>query len=286
MSNLQVGYISGGSPNNNTIRIPSGQLLMLEGNLQVPIWTTASRPASPNIGFVGYNSTLGIFEIYKGSTDGWVSAGASAAPDGSSISKAATSGLQLKTDYPSKTNGLYWIKSSLMPNALQMYVDMVEDGGGYDFYNITGGPSVSYITETHGGTSLGLPLWEGRSPGCWLAASKAVAYFDNANFSSYWQGCGHVYKPAGGGNYTGCIMRSSYYGGNNCGDWRVASGQRWWIRNTTHSEPNGDYNGNGFLRIYGGQIGNPFDVNTNMGFNDGGAYAIGNRYLVSTNTKT
>ena len=81
-------------------------------------------------------------------------------------------------------------------------------------------------------------------------------------------------------------MRSGYYGGNNCGEWRVRSGQRWWIRDNNHSEPNGDYNGNGFLRIYGGSRPNGTNISTSMGYNDGGAYGIGSRYLLSTNTKT
>ena len=117
-------------------------------------------------------------------------------------------------------------------------------------------------------------------------AARAVQQFDNGNFNSYWEGVGHVYKPNGGGNYTGCKMRSGYYGGNNCGEWRVRSGQRWWIRDNNHSEPNGDYNGNGFLRIYGGSRPNGTNISTSMGYNDGGAYGIGSRYLLSTNTKT
>ena len=174
-----------------------------------------------------------------------------------------------------------------MPNALQMYVDTTYDGGGYDFYATKGsGPSVSYVTDNHAGVSLGLGLWEGRSRNCWLAATYAVQALDSGNFNSYWEGVGHVYKPNGGGNYTGCIMRSSYYGGNNCNEWRVATGNRWWIRDSTHSEPNGDYSGNGFQRIYGGSRPSVGSVSTNMGYNDGWAYSIGNYYLLSTNAKT
>ena len=117
-----------------------------------------------------------------------------------------------------------------MPNALQMYVDTTYDGGGYDFYATKGsGPSVSYITDNHAGVALGLGMWEGRSRNCWLAATSAVNSLDSGNFNSYWEGVGHVYKPNGGGNYSGCIMRSSYYGVYICSDGRVASGYRWWI---------------------------------------------------------
>ena len=174
-----------------------------------------------------------------------------------------------------------------MPQALQMYVDTTYDGGGYDFYATKGsGPNVSRITDSHAGIPLGLEMWEGRSRNCWLAATQAVNSLDSGNFNSYWEGVGHVYKPNGGGNYTGCIMRSSYYGGNNCNEWRVATGNRWWIRDSTHSEPNGDYSGNGFQRIYGGSRPSVGSVSTNMGYNDGWAYSIGNYYLLSTNAKT
>ena len=284
MSTLQVRNIQGLSNFSNEVTLPNGHTLKIDGHLDVPTWNNSTRPSSPNTGFLGYNSEEEALEIYNGTE--WQSAG-SAKLDGSSPEKASTSGLQLVTDNPGLSNGLYWIKSGSMPNALQMYVDTTYDGGGYDFYATKGsGPSVSYITDNHAGVSLGLGMWEGRSRNCWLAATNAVNALDSGNFNSYWEGVGHVYKPNGGGNYTGCIMRSSYYGGNNCNDWRVATGNRWWIRDSTHSEPNGDYSGNGFQRIYSGNRPSVGSVSTNMGFNDGWAYSVGNYYLLSTNTKT
>ena len=284
MSTLQVRNIQGLSNYSNEVTLPNGHTLKIDGHLDVPTWNNSTRPTSPNVGFLGYNSEEEALEIYNGTE--WQSAG-SAKLDGSSPEKASSSGLQLVTDNPGLANGLYWIKSGSMPNALQMYVDTTYDGGGYDFYATKGsGPSVSYITDNHAGVSLGLGMWEGRSRNCWLAACNAVNSLDSGNFNSYWEGVGHVYKPNGGGNYTGCIMRSSYYGGNNCNDWRVATGNRWWIRDSTHSEPNGDYSGNGFQRIYSGNRPSVGSVSTNMGFNDGWAYSVGNYYLLSTNTKT
>ena len=284
MSTLQVRNIQGLSNFSNEVTLPNGHTLRINGNLDVPTWNNSTRPSSPSTGFIGYNSEEEALEIYNGTE--WQSAG-SAKLDGSSPEKASTSGLQLVTDNPGISSGLYWIKSSSMPNALQMYVDTTYDGGGYDFYATKGsGPSVSYVTDNHAGVSLGLGLWEGRSRNCWLAATYAVQALDSGNFASYWEGVGHVYKPNGGGNYTGCIMRSSYYGGNNCNEWRVATGNRWWIRDSTHSEPNGDYSGNGFQRIYGGSRPSVGSVSTNMGYNDGWAYSIGNYYLLSTNAKT
>ena len=43
------------------------------GYLQVPVGTTAQRPASPSIGMWRFNTTLGYLEVYNG-TD-WVKFG-------------------------------------------------------------------------------------------------------------------------------------------------------------------------------------------------------------------
>ena len=41
-----------------------------------PSWTTATRPASPAVGQMGYNTTTGLFDAYNGSA--WVSVATSA----------------------------------------------------------------------------------------------------------------------------------------------------------------------------------------------------------------
>lgn len=145
-------------------------------------------------------------------------------PDGSSAGNAAVSGVQLHTDYPSFPSGWYWIKTASMPSALQMYVDMTEDGGGYDFYIITAGPAVTLITETNGGTPLGLDLVMPRSKGHWKAMSNAVLAAIAANknggagYASFFQTTYGIYRTTnagnGGGNYTSKIMRHSSYGGS------------------------------------------------------------------------
>ena len=95
MSTLRLSQIEG---SNQTITIPSGHRVVIEGNFQVPLWTTASRPNSPATGFIGYNTEDETFEIYDGTE--WAIAGGSRAPDGSSPDKASTSGLQLATGFP------------------------------------------------------------------------------------------------------------------------------------------------------------------------------------------
>ena len=109
MSTLRLSQIEG---SNQTITVPSGHRVVIEGNFQVPLWTTAARPNSPATGFIGFNTEEETFEIYNGTE--WAIAGGSAAFDGSSPDKASTSGLQLATDFPSNSNGLYYIKSPTM----------------------------------------------------------------------------------------------------------------------------------------------------------------------------
>ena len=215
--------------------------------------------------------------------------------DGLTAATAGESGVQLHTDYPAYASGWYWIKSASMPNALQMYVDMTEDEGGYDFYLITTGPSVSTVTATNGGTALGLDLVMPRSKNHWKAMSNAVLTAITANkaggasYNDYFKTAYGVYRTTnagnnGSGNYTNKVMRHSSYGGStNASDWRVKDGGKWWLRDNTFGEPNGDYGLNGLL---GGSIlPNPYNL-TNIVFNDlNNNYLTGNYYLVSTNTK-
>ena len=218
-------------------------------------------------------------------------------PDGSSAGNAAVSGVQLHIDYPAKPSGWYWIKTPSMPNALEMYVDMTEDDGGYDFYIITAGPAVTLITQNNGGTPLGLDLVMPRSKGHWKAMSNAVLAAIAANkngggnYASFFQTTYGVYRTSntvnGNGNYTSKVMRHSSYGGStNAGDWQVKDGGKWWLRDATHGEPNGDYTLNGLLGLQAGGYGfpNPYSY-TDIGFNDGGTYSTGLYYLVSTNLK-
>ena len=216
-------------------------------------------------------------------------------PDGLTPQTAAISGLQLHYDYPSYSSGWYWIKSAIMPNALQMYVDMTEDGGGYDFYPITAGPSATYITDANGGTPLGLDIVYPRSKYHWRAMSNAVNVMIAANkagggsYGSFFTTAYAVTRSTntgngGSNNYSYKAMRSSDYGGaSNAPDWNVKDNGGWWLRDDlTYTEPNGDYFLNAFLS---NGMPNPYNLE-NIGFNDGNAnYSTGNFYLVSTNAK-
>lgn len=207
--------------------------------------------------------------------------------DGSSASRAALSGQALKNTSNTYglglSTGIYWIKSAAMPNPLQMVVDMTYDGGGYDFYFITNGPSHNFRYQTQGGAVLGLQFASPRSTEWWKAASRVVAnYRTYGTYQDYFATVYNVwsYSP---GNYTNIIMRWAPYYGSGTTSWQTDDGGRWWLRNSTFGEPNGDYGAQGWLGGY--QFPNLYN-GEDLGFNDiTPNYATGNYYLVSTNAK-
>jgi len=147
------------------------------------------------------------------------------------------------------------------------------DGGGWDYYLVTGGGSFNYYNQGNSCPS-GWQIWAPRSQGQWQG-SQNIWGWRTATGNG---GITYVYKTGGGGNYTGRAMRQDSYYGYGYNDWRVIDGGRWWFCNDAHSEPNGDYDGYGCLQMYG-QGGYP------MRHNDGGAYNSTGEYMCSTNAK-
>lgn len=195
---------------------------------------------------------------------------------------------QMRADLPS---GYYWIKNSKMPNALRMYVDMSEEGGGYDFYPMQGtGASIGFVNGTHSGIALGLDLVFPRSKDHWIAMSNFVRNVLGSTGNEYFTTTYAVHRETSagggsrGGNYTGDIMRNPISYGTGAPDWRVPDGGRWWLRDTTFSEPNGDYTAYNFLGGY--TFPNPY-TGQDIQFNDvtGQNYTTGAYYLLSTNGK-
>ena len=287
MSTISVHDIQGFSTYSNTVRIPTGHKLDIAGDLKVPSHTTAGRPTA-EVGAIGFNTTLQVLEIYV-SVNGvneWYAL-SKAAPDGTA-SAPAVSGYQLAQDYPSLSSGYYWIKSSSMPSALEMWVDMVEEGGGYDMYAITGGTSVNDARNSHSGTSLGLDLIYPRSKEHWRAQVNFVRLqlgLTGSNLRSYFVTPGKIWNTSAG-NYTGYIMRyPQYYGsGVPANSWRTGDGGRWWLRDSTYSEPNGNYTPYSFLYFWSSYP--PDNYNgQDMLFDDASTRATGSNYLVSTNAK-
>lgn len=218
------------------------------------------------------------------------------APDGSSSSNPARSGLDIKRNYPNKTSGYYWIQSEKMPSPLQMYVNLDSDcdGGGYDFYPISGGIAVSYANVNNSGTALGLDIVYPRSQGHFRAMYR-YANGVLGNLSGYMQIVGKLYATSStvtagaypaymNGNYTTYAMRNPNYYASGPPDWKVPDNGRWWLRDSTFAEPNGDQYAWGFLGLYAAGYALNSD-GTLTGFNDGGTYSTGTSYLVSTNLK-
>ena len=213
---------------------------------------------------------------------------------GSTIMNPATSGYALWASNPWLPNGYYWIKSSAMPNALRMYVDIVN--GGFDFYTITGGTNVNYITQTHSGIALGLELMVPRSQNHWKAIYKFIKSVLGSTYTT-WFAVFPIYKTTSGGDYTAYAMFDPRYGNtgttagtylsyNGVPDWRCKDGGLWYMRHIPlPGGPSGDYYANAFLANYDETV-----ISTNVTsygstvFNDGndGAYT-GSNYIVSTN---
>lgn len=68
MSSLSLRNIQGITTYNNEIVLPSGNTLHLDGEMEIPVWTDATRPSSPQVGSLGYNSDINSIEYYTGST--------------------------------------------------------------------------------------------------------------------------------------------------------------------------------------------------------------------------
>ena len=207
--------------------------------------------------------------------------------NGSTSTNAALSGWHLaqfsKTYGLNLPSGTYWIKSPRMPNALQMYVNMTADGGGYDFYRFTNAISRNYVTQDTGASALGLDLFYPRSKPHWVAIYQFVVNVSGSTVENDIKTVGAVHRNGGGGNYTGTEMRSSRYYVSGTSDWRVPDDGRWFIRDTTYGEPNGDYTANAFLGTWQGRL----SADGTVLFNDGYDYNYytGTTIICSTNVK-
>ena len=205
--------------------------------------------------------------------------------DGSSSRRAALSGwhlAQLNTRLNlGLTNGYYWIKGERMPNALQMYVNFTEDGGGYDFYVMTGATSVSYIYQRTGAENLGLDLFYPRSKAHWVAIYNFIVNVSGQSMDTLLAVVGKVFRIRGIRDYRSYIMRDPRYYGTGAPDWMVPDGGKWFLRDATYDEPNGNYNTYSFLYIWQ----NKLLSNGTLDFDDGYERYTGTTLLCSTNFK-
>lgn len=273
------------------------------GFLKISSGSVAQRPASPTVGQVRYNSATRHSEVWNGSK--WVSD--ALIGDGLTEDNPAPNGYALCRAYPHYTSGTYWIQNHAMPNPLQMYVDMTEEGGGFDFYAFNGNGGNAVVTYppgdvnfqgadfTHSGLALGLDIVYPRSKYHWRALSNFVRNVVGSTNNDFFQTVYGVSRPStgrsgsmagvGSDNYSNYAFRSARHYGSGVPDYRAPDGGRWWIRDDNgFTEPNGDYTENNFLGGY--TFPNPYTLQ-DIGFNDafGSNYALGSSYVVSTNAK-
>jgi len=217
---------------------------------------------------------------------------------GDSSSSPALSGwhlAQLNNTYNlGLTNGTFWIKSPTMPNALQMYVNFIADGGGYDFYRYTSATSTNFVWQNNGArSSLGLDIFYPRSKAHWVAIYDFVVNVSGSSVAADVKTAGPVHStsitlPASQAtptesytdNYNTEPMRDPRYYGSGVPDWKVPDGGKWWLKDTSMGEPNGDYVFNAYLTLAS---------LTSAGiltFNDGNAnVSSGTTIICSTNVK-
>lgn len=104
MSILSLRDIQGIATYNNTIRIPTGHNLEVNGdistngNLKIPSWNNSTRPLSPSIGLIGVNTEELILEVYVGEDagdNGWIQLGSTTSNDWDNV---VSNGLILHLD--------------------------------------------------------------------------------------------------------------------------------------------------------------------------------------------
>jgi len=242
--------------------------------------------SNPAPGSIRFNVDTGLFEYYDGNN--WVRADSKEDERlvGNSSGNPAESGWDLVRERPNISNGYYWIQNGDMPDPLEMYVDTVYDGGGYDFYPLSGNSDSDFRSLSGTENSIGLEMVMPRSPNHWRAMSDFTNNVLGTTIETYFNGhVGKIFRKTdsqGSGDYTGQIMRSSLYSGGGAQDWETGDGGRWWLRNSTYSEPNGDYDFGSPLASR--NISNPYN-GQNITFNDGSRYTASAPWLYSTNRK-
>ena len=190
---------------------------------------------------------------------------------GGSCGAILASCASILSTYPTAPSGTYHIYRSSTKFAV--YCDMTTDSGGYTYYPVDSGLQTYRTTDNNTCKGLGMDIVAPRTQAHWDAMLSRYG-------TTYFSVVPGVYKSSGGGSYTNCIMRSPAHYASGCADWTVVGGGKWWLRDTTYGEPNGDYTANCWLNAsWSGST-----VAT-LGFNDGNCSFSTTKYICSTNDK-
>jgi hypothetical protein len=116
-------------------------MLELDGNMKVPVWTEGSKPANPETGMFGYNTSLGVAELYDGNE--WVAVGQKRLT-GTTEDSAGYAAAEVTTALSASSPSQRWIKpDQIQPFQIYVANDMaslgtVPSGGPNWVYNLKG----------------------------------------------------------------------------------------------------------------------------------------------------
>jgi len=233
MSILSLHDLQGISNYNYEIRVPSGHSLNVQERLNLPLWTTSTRPSNPSQGLLGFNTETLTLELWDGTR--WGELGETGA-DGSTAARAATSAVAIKELNANATDGVYWIKpTNWSGDPIQVYCDMTTDGGGWMMIGYAGKittdkPTTVAALSYNNGSSYWLPLFN--AYGNITANAKSErAPFSRMDFA--------MAVPGASNTDSHCMARRTD-NPNKIVIWNIASTTRWATTNDANWSFNPD----------------------------------------------